>query len=78
MQRNTASAMRRAGSAASATAGILMTALERYYAKFDESHRLCTRHGQVEFRVSMKYIHDFIAPGRQLKILDPSRGKAMP
>lgn len=51
-----------------------MTALERYYAKFDESHRLCTRHGQVEFRVSMKYIHDFIAPGRQLKILDLGAG----
>ncbi|MBP5158155.1 MAG: methyltransferase domain-containing protein [Treponema sp.] len=51
-----------------------MTALERYYGKFDESHRLQTRHGQVEFRVSMKYIHDFIPQGQKVKILDLGAG----
>ncbi len=51
-----------------------MTPLERYYGKFDESHRLCTRHGQVEFRVSMKYIHDFIVPGQKIRILDLGAG----
>ncbi len=34
-----------------------MTDLERYYNKFDEDHRLKTRHGQVEFTTTMKYIH---------------------
>lgn len=51
-----------------------MTALERYYQKFDERHRLQTRHGQVEFRVSMKYIHDFIPAGQKLRILDLGAG----
>ncbi|MBQ9539324.1 MAG: class I SAM-dependent methyltransferase [Treponema sp.] len=51
-----------------------MTELEKYYQKFDEAHRLRTRHGQVEFRVSMKYIHDFIPAGHKLKILDLGAG----
>ena len=38
-----------------------MTALEKYYGKFDEEPRLLTRHGQVEFITSMKYIHDSIS-----------------
>jgi len=33
-----------------------MTNLESYYKKFDEDHRLKTRHGQVEFFVTMKNI----------------------
>ncbi len=37
-----------------------MTPLEKYYNKFKEDHRLTTRHGIVEFTVSMKYIHDCI------------------
>lgn len=55
-----------------------MTALESYYNKFNEEHRLQTRHGQVEFFVTMEYIHRIIADklatdggnGRALKILD--------
>ena len=37
-----------------------MTLLEKYYNKFKEDHRLTTRHGIVEFTVSMKYIHECI------------------
>ena len=51
-----------------------MTELEKYYNKFDEDHRLTTRHGQVEFTTSMKYIHDFIPNGGQMKILDIGAG----
>ena len=51
-----------------------MTELEKYYNKFDEDHRLTTRHGQVEFNTSMKYIHDFIPEGSKLKILDVGAG----
>lgn len=32
--------------------------LETYYNKFNEEKRLDSRHGQVEFRVTMKYIHE--------------------
>lgn len=37
-----------------------MTELEEYYNKFNEEKRLDSRHGQIEFRTSMKYIHDSI------------------
>lgn len=37
-----------------------MTELELYYNKFNEEKRLNSRHGQVEYRVSMKYIHDIL------------------
>ena len=34
-----------------------MNNIEKYYNKFNEEKRLNTRHGQVEYRVTMKYIH---------------------
>lgn len=37
-----------------------MTELELYYNKFNEEKRLNSRHGQVEFRISMKYIHEML------------------
>ena len=37
-----------------------MTKLEEYYNKFNEEKRLDSRHGQVEYRVSMKYIHEYL------------------
>lgn len=37
-----------------------MTELEAYYNKFNEEKRLDSRHGQVEYRVSMKYIHRYL------------------
>ena len=37
-----------------------MTNLERYYNKFDEGHRLTTRHGRVEFETTMYFIHEYI------------------
>lgn len=37
-----------------------MTELEQYYNKFNEEKRLNSRHGQVEFCLSMKYIHESI------------------
>lgn len=37
-----------------------MTELEEYYNKFNEEKRLNSRHGQVEYRVSMKYIHAYL------------------
>jgi len=37
-----------------------MTPLEEYYNKFNEEKRLNSRHGQVEYRVSMRYIHKYL------------------
>ena len=58
-----------------------MTELEEYYNKFNEEKRLNSRHGQVEFLVSMKYIHEylneFVEVGRdksEIKILDIGAG----
>lgn len=54
-----------------------MTDLELYYNKFNEEKRLDSRHGQVEFITSMKYIHKYLpadrAPG-EIKILDIGAG----
>ena len=58
-----------------------MTELELYYNKFNEEKRLNSRHGQVEFRVSMKYIQEQLKElhneGRKnadIKILDIGAG----
>ncbi len=53
-----------------------MTELELYYNKFNEEKRLDSRHGQVEFVTSMKYIHKYLdeieakKPRPQIQILD--------
>lgn len=61
-----------------------MTPLEQYYNKFNEDKRLTSRHGQVEFLISMKYIHEAIkkrktdlppgASNADIKILDVGAG----
>lgn len=54
-----------------------MTELEEYYNKFNEEKRLNSRHGQVEFITSMKYIHKYInpeIPRKDFKILDIGAG----
>lgn len=59
-----------------------MITLEEYYNKFNEDKRLNSRHGQVEFLTSMKYIHKYLdeAAGRtgkeksQIRILDIGAG----
>lgn len=54
-----------------------MNELEQYYNKFNEEKRLNSRHGQVEYRVSMKYIHEYIPtdiPREEVKILDIGAG----
>ena len=53
-----------------------MTELELYYNKFNEEKRLDSRHGQVEFITSMKYIHKYLEfmelekPKSEIRILD--------
>ncbi len=37
-----------------------MTPIEEYYNKFNEDKRLLSRHGQVEYTVTMHYIHEVL------------------
>lgn len=56
-----------------------MSALEKYYNKFNEDKRLESRHGQVEFITSMTYIHRCLDKWKErskpdIKILDIGAG----
>lgn len=51
-----------------------MTEIEKYYNKFNEEHRLTTRHGTVEFTTSLHFIEKYIAGRKNLKILDIGAG----
>ena len=54
-----------------------MTNIEEYYNKFNEEKRLNSRHGQVEFVTSMRYIHkylDILKEQSEPKILDIGAG----
>ena len=51
-----------------------MTELEKYYNKFNEDKRLLSRHGQVEYITSMKYIHQCLGEMDSPKILDIGAG----
>lgn len=45
-----------------------------YYNKFNEDKRLLTRHGQVEFITTMKYIHEVLKKYKNPTILDIGAG----
>ena len=49
-------------------------ALINYYNKFNEDKRLNTRHGQVEFITSLKYIHEYLKEFDNPKIIDIGAG----
>ena len=61
-----------------------MSDLEKYYNKFNEEKRLDSRHGKVEFYISMKYIHECInlcknnkngtVANNEIKIMDVGAG----
>lgn len=48
--------------------------LEDYYSHFEEDKRLKSRHGQVEFITSLKYIHEVLNEDFSKKILDIGAG----
>lgn len=45
-----------------------------YYNKFNEDKRLNTRHGQIEYLTSMKYIHEILKDIKNPKIVDIGAG----
>lgn len=51
-----------------------MTELEQYYNKFCEEKRLGRRHGQVEYMVTMHYIHKYLEGIENPSIIDIGAG----
>lgn len=51
-----------------------MTELEQYYNKFNEDKRLTRRHGQVEYRITMKYIHEYLQQMEHPAVLEVGAG----
>lgn len=51
-----------------------LSKLEQYYNKFNEDKRLLSRHGQVEFFVTMDYIKSFVKELKSPKIADIGAG----
>ena len=50
-----------------------MNQIEKYYNKFNEDKRLSTRHGQIEFSVSMHFLQKYIGD-KTCKIVDIGAG----
>ena len=48
--------------------------LEKYYGKFCEDKRLLSRHGQVEFTTTIKYINEYLKDYDNPKILEVGAG----
>lgn len=51
-----------------------MNYLEEYYSNYDEDGRLLSNHGQVEYRTTMKYIHEAAKKIGAKKILEVGAG----
>ena len=48
--------------------------IEEYYNKFNENRRLKSRHGQVEFNISMRYLLKYLKNFNNPKIIDVGAG----
>lgn len=51
-----------------------MNYLEEFYNAFDEDERLLSRHGQVEYLTTMKYIHGCLSGAKKAHILEVGAG----
>ena len=51
-----------------------MDYLENYYNSFDEDKRLLSKHGQVEYITTMKYIHEYLNGAKKARILEVGAG----
>ena len=49
--------------------------LINYYNKFNEDKRLNTRHGQVEYITTLKYIHDYLKENDKIIEIGAGTGK---
>ena len=54
-----------------------MNYLEQYYSNYDEEGRLLSKHGQVEYITTMKYIHDYLDTCATAKSAEANTAEAM-
>ncbi len=52
-----------------------MSYLEDYYAQYDEEGRLLSRHGQVEYRTTRRYIDAYLRPGDRILEIGAGTGR---
>ena len=52
-----------------------LTALTNYYASYDEDNRLASRHGQVEFLTTMRYVDKYLRPGMTVLEIGAATGR---
>ena len=50
-------------------------ALKAYYEKSNEDGRLCSRHGNVEFLTTMRYIGKYLRPGMRILEIGAATGR---
>ncbi len=50
-------------------------ALNAYYSRYDEEGRLLSRHGQVEYRTTMRYIRRYLTPGAKILEIGAGTGR---
>lgn len=49
--------------------------LDQYYSNYDEDGRLLSKHGQVEYITTMKYIHKFLREGMRILEIGAGTGR---
>lgn len=50
-------------------------ALTQYYESYDEDHRLCSRHGMVEYLTTMRYIEKYLHSGMRILEIGAGTGR---
>ena len=50
-------------------------ALTAYYSGYDEEGRLLSRHGQVEYLTTMRYIEKYLRPGMRILEIGAATGR---
>ena len=50
-------------------------ALTQYYGSYDEDNRLCSRHGQVEYLTTLRYIERYLRPGMRILEIGAATGR---
>ena len=52
-----------------------LTALKNFYENYDEDSRLASRHGQVEYLTTMRYIEKYLRPGMRILEIGAATGR---
>lgn len=53
----------------------VLKVLSEYYGSYDEDHRLCSRHGSVEFLTTMRYVEKYLRSGMRVLEIGAATGR---